>query len=67
MEIIDRELWERELTDHLRQHATDLRHPRPAVTISGVRLSTLIPILALWSVVTVTLIAAGWMIGLYFI
>lgn len=65
MEIIDRKLWERELTEHMRRHAGDLRNSRHAQARPGVWFS--IPKLALWTVAVMVLTSAGWVIGLYFI
>lgn len=65
MEIIDRKLWERELTEHMRQHASDLRDARHAQARRGVWFSA--PKLALWTVTVMVLTSGGWVIGLYFI
>ncbi|MGH4010271.1 MAG: hypothetical protein ACRDTH_19290 [Pseudonocardiaceae bacterium] len=65
MEITDRKLWERELTDHLRWHAADLQDSPLAGAKPGLWLST--PKLALWTIMVMVLTSAGWVIGLYFI
>ncbi|MGH3882601.1 MAG: hypothetical protein ACRDRY_18545 [Pseudonocardiaceae bacterium] len=65
VEITDRKLWERELTDHLRWHAADLHDSPVAGTKPGLWLST--PKLALWTIMVMVLTSAGWIIGLYFI
>jgi hypothetical protein len=63
VEITDRALWERELTDHLRRHASDLQGSpgaRPWLWLTA-------PMLALWTITVMVLTSAGWVIGLYFI
>lgn len=65
MEIADRKLWERELTDHMSRHAGDLRGSPAAGPKPGLRLSA--PQLALWTIMVVVLTSAGWVVGLYFI
>jgi hypothetical protein len=65
VEIADRNLWERELTDHMRRHAGDLPDSSMAATKPGLWFSA--PMLALWTVMVMVLTSAGWVIGLYFI
>ena len=65
MEIVDRKLWERELTDHMRRHAGDLKNSAGTAAKPGLWLSA--PILALWTVMVMILTSVGWVIGLYFI
>ncbi|MGH3754377.1 MAG: hypothetical protein ACRDRP_17090 [Pseudonocardiaceae bacterium] len=65
MEITDRTLWERELTDHMRRHAGDLRDAPVAGAKPGIWLSA--PMLALWTILVMVLTSAGWVVGLYFI
>jgi hypothetical protein len=63
VEITDRTLWERELTDHMRWHAPDIQDSPDGTP--GVWFS--MPLLVLWSVMVMALTSTGWMIGLYFI
>lgn len=65
VEITDRALWERELTDHMRRHAGDLQDSPVARVKSGRWFST--SRLALWTIMVMVLTSAGWVIGLYFI
>ncbi|MGH3886542.1 MAG: hypothetical protein ACRDSZ_08210 [Pseudonocardiaceae bacterium] len=65
MEITDRTLWERELTDHLRWHAADLQGSPMTQVKPGVWFSA--PKLVLWTIMVMVLTSAGWVIGLYFI
>ncbi|MGH3874085.1 MAG: hypothetical protein ACRDSR_21730 [Pseudonocardiaceae bacterium] len=65
MEIIDRTLWERELTDHMRRHAGDLQNSPLSGRKPGLWLST--PRLVLWTIMVMVLTSAGWVIGLYLI
>ncbi len=65
MEITDRALWERELTDHMRRHAGDLQNSPVAGVKPGRWFSA--PKLALWTIMVILLTSAGWVIGLYFI
>lgn len=65
MEITDRTLWERELTDHMRRHAGDIQTSaipgaKPGLWFTG-------PMLALWTIMVMVLTSVGWVIGLYFI
>ena len=64
MEIADRKLWERELTDHMRRHAGDLRDSSVTEVKPGLWFSA--PMLALWTVMVMVLTSVGWAIGLYF-
>ncbi|MDQ3760513.1 MAG: hypothetical protein M3460_02065 [Actinomycetota bacterium] len=65
MEIRDRKLWERELTDHMRRHAADLDGSRHAKAPSGVWISAWL--LLLWTITVVIVTSVGWAIGLYII
>ncbi len=69
MEITDRTLWERELTDHMRRHAGDLQTSLHAGSRAGIKpgLWLSAPMLALWTVMVMVLTSVGWVIGLYFI
>jgi hypothetical protein len=65
VEITDRTLWERELTDHMRWFAADLQDSPDGDGKPGVWFS--VPLLVLWSVMVMALTSTGWVIGLYFI
>jgi hypothetical protein len=65
VEITDRALWERELTDHLRRHASDLQDSSVARVKPWLWLTA--PMLALWTITVMVLTSAGWVIGLYVI
>ncbi|MGH3827337.1 MAG: hypothetical protein ACRDQX_09215 [Pseudonocardiaceae bacterium] len=65
MKIIDRKLWERELTHHMRRHAADLHNspqvpPERGMWVSARKIS-------LWTILVIVLTSAGWAIGLYII
>jgi hypothetical protein len=69
----DRKRWERELTDHMRRHAADLkevsrpRTQRPRAQRSrdqtGVWMTA--PRLILWTLTVVIITSVGWAVGLY--
>jgi hypothetical protein len=63
VEITDRMLWERELTDHLRRHAGDLQGSPVVGAKHGLWLTA--PMLALWTITVMVLTSVGWVIGLY--
>jgi hypothetical protein len=63
VEITDRMLWERELTDHLRRHAVDLQGSPVVGAKPGLWLTA--PMLALWTITVMVLTSVGWVIGLY--
>jgi hypothetical protein len=63
--IIDRKLWERELTDHMRRHATDLPHSPPAAPTPGMWVTA--RQIYLWTILVIIMTSVGWAIGLYFI
>lgn len=65
MEITDRTLWERELTDHMKRHAGDLQSSSVIGAKPGMWFTA--PMLALWTVMVMVLTSVGWVIGLYFI
>lgn len=63
VKIIDRKLWEREITDHMRRHAADLRGSPPAPPEPGVWVTA--RKVYLWTILIMILTSAGWAIGLY--
>jgi hypothetical protein len=65
VEIADRNLWERELTDHMSRHAGDLYTSPAAEAKPGMWFSA--PMLTLWTIMVMVLTSAGWVVGLYFI
>lgn len=67
MEISDRALWERELTDHIRRNASDLQTSLHAGSRAKPGMWLSAPMLALWTVMVMVLTSAGWVIGLYLI
>ncbi|MGH3936090.1 MAG: hypothetical protein ACRDS1_14130 [Pseudonocardiaceae bacterium] len=69
MEITDRKLWERELSDHMRWHAGDLQGSLHAGSQAGAKpgLWLSVPMLVLCVVMVMGLTSAGWVIGLYFV
>ncbi len=63
MKITDRKQWERELTDHMRRNAADLRDspqapPQPGVWVTARKVY-------LWTILVMIITSAGWAIGLY--
>lgn len=63
MKISDRKRWERELTAHMRQHATDLHGSSRKQSGPGMWMTA--PRLIIWTLVVVVMTSAGWAIGLY--
>lgn len=65
VKIIDRRLWERELTHHMRRHAADLPDspqtpPEPGMWVSVRKVY-------LWTILVMIMTSVGWAVGLYFI
>jgi hypothetical protein len=63
VKIRDRKRWERELTAHMRVHATDLhdsvgKHSGPGMWMTA-------PRLILWTLLVVVMTSVGWSVGLY--
>jgi hypothetical protein len=63
MKITDRKQWERELTDHMRHHAADLRNspqapPKPGIWVTARKVY-------LWTILVMIITSAGWALGLY--
>jgi hypothetical protein len=69
VKITDRKLWERELTEHIRWNAGDLRHWLRTGSSEGTKLGMWFsaPMLSLWTVMVMVLTSAGWVVGLYLI
>ncbi|MGH3831680.1 MAG: hypothetical protein ACRDRS_14735 [Pseudonocardiaceae bacterium] len=65
MKIIDRKLWERELTHHMRRHAADLHNSPRTPPERGMWVSA--RKVYLWTILVVIMTSAGWAIGLYII
>lgn len=65
VKIIDRKLWERELTEHMRRHATDLRDSPRAAPAPGIWVTA--RQVYLWTISVIIMTSVGWAIGLYFI
>ncbi|MGH3772679.1 MAG: hypothetical protein ACRDRW_15010 [Pseudonocardiaceae bacterium] len=65
VKIIDRRLWERELTHHMRRHAADLHDSPPAAPEPGMWVSARKA--CLWTILVMIITSAGWAVGLYFI
>jgi hypothetical protein len=57
VEIIDRKLWERELTAHMRRHAAELRNSAHAPPKSGVWVSP--RQIYLWTILIMIIIQYG--------
>ncbi len=63
MKIHDRKQWERELKDHMRRHAADLRTPPQAPPEHGIWVTP--RKVYLWTILVMIITSAGWAIGLY--
>lgn len=62
MKNTDQKQWERELNDHIRRHAADLRKPtkapEPGIWVTPRKVY-------LWTILVMILTSVGWAVGLY--
>ena len=65
VKIIDRKLWERELTAHMRRYAADLHDPPPVSPPPGMWVTA--RQVYLWTILVMIVTSVGWTVGLYFI
>jgi hypothetical protein len=63
VKIHDRKQWERELNDHMRRHAADLRKPPQTPPEPGIWVTA--RKVYLWTILVMIITSIGWAVGLY--